>query len=243
MIAGVTDSGRGVERVRESVGLTRAERTAALRFVPSQIHAEPSLDERLTDAGHDALGRGLRLVERVRHEVMARLQISELPCAIGRIDFVQDRCLYSEGDHGWTLAAPGLEFVGEPGEWERVVVEDSLLEGHVDPSWLLELVAAAVEAKDEGTEAVFGEACQRYGVAASFATALAQAQRPMDPPDGTGNLDYERLSIDVWLDHQGRITRAVFHGDNMLRMLELSDFGGPKPIELPRPVEILPDED
>jgi hypothetical protein len=136
------------------------------------------------------------------------------------------------------LAAPGVEFVGEPGVWEKVVVADSMFEGHIDPIWLLELIAAAVEAQDEGPEAVFGEPCQHYDVTASFGTAFAQAKRTMGPPDGTGNLDYERLSIDVWLDHQGRITRAVFHGDNILRMLELSGFGGPKPIELPTAEEI-----
>ena len=113
--------------------------------------------------------------------------------------------------------------------------------GSLDPSWLLELIAAAVEARDEGADRVLGEACRRYGVVASFTIAAGQADRPMDPPDRTGTLDYERLSVDVWLDHRGRIRRAIFHGDQVLRMLELSDFGGPDPIELPGPEEILHD--
>jgi hypothetical protein len=242
MMVNVVDDGTNVGRVRESVELTRAERTAALRFVPSRIHVEPSLDERLAERS-PGLARGIRLLDGVRRDVMSRLEISELSGPVGRIDFVQHRCLYSQGDDGWTLAAPGLEFVGEPGEWEKVVSENNILEGHIDPSWLLELVAAAVEAKDEGADRILGEACRRYGVVASFAGAAAQAGRPMDPPDRTRNLDYERLLIDVWLDDGGRIRRAIFHGDQVLRMLELSDFGGPEPIELPGPEEILPDED
>jgi hypothetical protein len=33
------------------------------------------------------------------------------------------------------------------------------------------------------------------------------------------------------------------HGEPILMMLELADFGQADPIELPRPEEVLPDED
>jgi len=37
-------------------------------------------------------------------------------------------------------------------------------------------------------------------------------------------LDLERLPIDLWLDDAGRVRRAIFHDDQILMMLELSDF-------------------
>lgn len=58
--------------------------------------------------------------------------------------------LYANGDGGWALTAPGLEFVGEPGEWERVISENEALNGEVEPLWLLQLISAAVEAEDKG---------------------------------------------------------------------------------------------
>jgi hypothetical protein len=39
------------------------------------------------------------------------------------------------------------------------------------------------------------------------------------------------------------VRRAIFHGEPILMMLEMSDFGHADPIELPRPEEVLPDED
>jgi hypothetical protein len=65
----------------------------------------------------------------------------------------------------------------------------------------------------------------------------------MQPLRSRGNLDLDRLPIDVWLDAAGRLRRAALHGDHALMMLELSDFSGPGPIDLPGPEEILADED
>jgi excisionase family DNA binding protein len=45
----VGDRPEGVELVRNSVVLARSERTAALRFLPTRIDVQPSLDERLAD--------------------------------------------------------------------------------------------------------------------------------------------------------------------------------------------------
>jgi hypothetical protein len=122
------DCPEGVELVRNSVVLARGERTAALRFVPTRIDVRPSLDERLADRS-PLLSKAIRTLGEVRQEAMARLQISELPGPPGRVDFANQRCLYCEDEDQCTLTAPGLEFTGEPGEWEQVVSEDDTLVG------------------------------------------------------------------------------------------------------------------
>jgi hypothetical protein len=189
------------------------------------------------------LSKGIRAVGDVRQKATERLQISELAGPPGRIDFVNQRSLYCEDEDEWTLTAPGLEFMGEQGEWEQVVSEDDTLVGHVDPLWLLEVIAGVIEAREDDGESVLGEPCRRYTAVASFAAARAQSKRPMEPPSSRGNLDVDRLRVDVWLDAAGRVRRAILHGDQTLTMLELSDFGGPDPIDLPGPEEILADED
>jgi hypothetical protein len=233
----MSDIGGDVERVRDSVRLTRAERTAGLRFVPSRIHVEPSLDERLADR-LPALGRGLRKLQSARRNIASLLHLSELSGPLGCIDFVADRSFYSEDEDEWVLTAPGREFMGEPGDWELTVSTDDAVRLY-EPSWLLELIATAVEATYEATESVVGETCRRYAVFGSFAAAT----RLLESPRTHGNGDLDRLLIDVWLDDAGRIRRAIFHGDHALTTLELSDFGVPDPIELPGRGEIAPAPD
>jgi hypothetical protein len=238
MIDVMVDHGSLVERVRESVKLTREEGTAALRFEPSRIHVQPPLDEMLADRS-PGLGGTMRLLGSARRTVMSHLGISELSAPVGRIDFVHHFSVYSDGDDGWWLFSPGREFIGRPGEWEAVDIENDTLETQ-DPAWLLALIAAAVEAEDDGPEAVLGARCHRYGVASSFSLAQMQVGRSMEPP--RGNLDLERLAIDLWLDDADRIRRAIFRGDQILAILELHDFGVPDPIELPGLTEIVSDE-
>lgn len=77
-----------IRRLRDSVEVTRAEGTAALRYVPYQRDLGPS-----------------------------QLQPRKIGGALGRIDFTQNRCVYAGGG-GWKLYTPALSLVGEPGEWE-----------------------------------------------------------------------------------------------------------------------------
>jgi hypothetical protein len=166
--------------------------------------------------------------------------MSEIRGPLGAIDFANQRCLVSQGDEEeWILLAPGCEYFGAPGDWEEEARDDDTL-GDAEPFWLLELLAAAVEATREGEESVLGAHCERYSVISSFALATRQSQRPIAPPSGA--LDLERLATDVWLDDEGLIRRAFFHGDHTLMMLEMGDFGSPDPIELPGPDELTPEE-
>jgi hypothetical protein len=237
----MVDRSEDVELVRNSVVLAGGERTAALRFLSSRIHVQPSLDERLAERA-PLLGKAIRAAGGIREEAMTRLHISEIPGPAGRIDFANQRSLYREDEDQWTLTAPGLEFMGEPGEWEQVVSDDDALVDHIDPLWLLQLIAGVVEASEDGQEAVLGEPCKRYRTVASLAVATAQSKRKMEPPSSRGNLDLDRLPIDVWVDDAGRIRRAILHGDHSLMLLELSDFGRPDPIDLPDPDDVVSDD-
>ncbi|MGH2886792.1 MAG: hypothetical protein ACRDPA_29550, partial [Solirubrobacteraceae bacterium] len=95
------DSGRGVERVRASVGLTRAERTAELRFLPSVLDSGRSLETMLAERS-PRLAEGFRVLQGVHRGVMSRLNVSEISGPAGRIDFVHDRALY-RGGGAWVL--------------------------------------------------------------------------------------------------------------------------------------------
>jgi hypothetical protein len=237
----VVDRPDYAELVRNSVALAADDQTAALRFLPTRIHVQPSLDERVAERS-PLLGKAMWAAGDMRQKAMTRLQISDIPGPAGRIDFKNERCLYCEDEDQWTLTAPGLEFMGEPGEWEQVVSDEDALVDHIDPLWLLQLIAGVVEASEDGDEAVLGEPCKRYRTVASLPVASARSQRKMQPPSSRGDLDLNRLPIDVWVDAAGRIRRAILHRDQSLTLLELSNFGEPGAIDLPESDEILSDQ-
>jgi hypothetical protein len=230
------ESGGGVERVRASVELTRAERTAELRFLPSVLDSAGSFEAMLKERS-PRLAEGLRVLQGVVHDVMSHVNVSDIPGPSGRIDFAHDRALY-RGGGAWVLTAPGWNFIGEPGEWEADALDDATL-GDDEPFWLLELIAAATAATDDGSDTVRGTACRRYGTVASFALASEQARRPLGPRRTIAHVDPKQLGIDVWLDEAGRIRRAILHGDPTLMKLELCEFGRPDSIDLPTPDEFL----
>jgi hypothetical protein len=230
-----------VDRVRRSAEFTRAAGTAALRFAPARIDVQPGLGEQFSES-HPNLVKTARMINRSTRDVMSRLRVSELPGPFGRIDFQRERCLYFAGGEGWRLSAPGLEFVGEPGRWEQVVLNDDSLE-RGDPLWLLALIGASIDATDKGSDSVLGERCQRYAAVASFPIAVEQTERSLQPPrQNCATVDVERLPIDVWLDRAGRIRRAIVRCGNLLTILELSDFGVVEHVALPATGEILTDE-
>jgi hypothetical protein len=92
MIWRVAGESNELERVRRSAQLTRAEGTAAIRFLRSRIELRPTLDERVSERS-PGLGRAMRLVGGARREIMTALHVSEITGPPGRIDFVQERSL------------------------------------------------------------------------------------------------------------------------------------------------------
>ena len=224
------------DRVRASVATTRAEGTAAVRFAPSRIDVQPSLAERLSERSV-GLGAALGRFEALGRQVRSALRLSELQGPLGQIDFVHRRCLYATGEDGWKLTAPGVEYSGEPGAWERIPATDDVIPA-IDPLWLLSVLDGVTDAADLGDEAVLGEPCRRYRASVSFSAVADQSQcrlaRPSPTRDGA-----DQLSVEAWLDRAGRIRRATCQHDPTLMMLELSEFGSPARIELPTADEIV----
>ena len=224
------------DRVRVSVQTTRAEGTAAVRFTPSRIDVQPSLAERLSERS-PGLGAALERFEALSRQVRAALQVSELQGPLGQIDFVHQRCLYAEGEDGWTLTAPGVEYSGEPGAWEKVPAADDAIPV-IDPFWLLSVLDAATDEAELGDEAVLGEPCCCYQASVSLSAAAAQSQRRLEQQSATrGGAD--RPPVEAWLDGTGRIRRVICRRGHTLMVLELSEFGAPAMIELPTAEEIV----
>ncbi len=158
------------------------------------------------------------------------------PGPAGRIDFTAQRCLYSNGEF-WLLLGPGLRLSGMWGEWEWAPDHaDALTED--DPFWLLALVAGSSEATDEGARELGGTPCRRYLTTTDFALAAARSERRLMSPWRGDIDDPQRLRLEVWLDANGRVRRARLYGKRSSTSLELFDFGGPGPIELPPSVDI-----
>jgi len=135
MIRPVARDSNDLELVRRSARLTRAERTAAIRFLPSRIELRPTLEERMSERS-PGLGRAMRAAGGARCEIMTALQISEISGQSGRIDFIHERSPYAEDEDQWVLHTPGVEFMGGPGGWERVDADDDAVQAR-EPQWLL----------------------------------------------------------------------------------------------------------
>lgn len=127
---------------------------------------------------------------------------------------------------------------GRPGEWEYEDAYDDDSVREQDPLWLLELIAATTGAAEAGAEGVLGVPCISYRTCASLKIAMSHSHRPMREPTRARATDLERFTVDVWLDHTGRLRQAILRGHGRRMMLELSDFGGPPGIDLPSPDEI-----
>jgi hypothetical protein len=165
-----------------------------------------------------------------------------LPGPDGRIDFEQERCLFSAGAYR-VLVLPGHRYQGEPGEWgqdddhegEHFLTEE-------DPFWVLKLVSGTIEATDHGDETVLGTTCRHYRGIADLDWARSNTSRellsPRRSPDRE-NLDLTRLPVDVWLDAVGRLRRATLHIGPQRTSLELADYGQAEAIDLPDASEIV----
>jgi hypothetical protein len=160
---------------------------------------------------------------------------------LGRIDFRDERSLYAHGDE-WMLLAPGLMLEGEPGAWYACRNDsDALAED--DPFWLLALIAATVEATDEGSQSIRGSRCERYIARADLALAASKSVRPLAPLRAVANKRTDRIPIEVWLDAEGRIRRARLHRGGAVTRMEFLNFGAVPAIDLPEPHELLDDDE
>jgi hypothetical protein len=238
----VSDPDEIVERIRLSVGVTAAERTARVRFAPQRVVGrsfESVLAERSSASGRTASAFALARRAVRRGLAVVPQSSSESGVAAGQIEFARERSVYNAGAF-WKLCAPGRHFAGRPGDWESHEHEGIRLD---EPFWLLELIKATVEAFDDGPDWVRGAECRRYRGRADFTVAAAAAaatQRPLARPAAGDGVDLTRLALDVWLDPTGRIRRAALDLGGPQMTLELFDFGEPLPIDLPDPAETRP---
>jgi hypothetical protein len=159
----------------------------------------------------------------------------------GQIDLDGNRAIYGVGD-SWRLCADGVMYGGEPGEWEALDEDDGGL-GQAEPQWLLALLAGCVEAEEhEGVE-LGGVSWRHYRTVCDYSAADSGTERKVLPPFFGDDLDVSRLPVDVWLDREGRICRAVLHEGSARTTLELANFGVPGRVTLPRPEEVVAYED
>ncbi len=100
-----------------------------------------------------------------------------------------------------------------------------------------------------GDEDIDGVAVTHYRVVVDLQAALdsldGDARRALQ--DAIDRLGLDQLSVDVWLDDNGVVRRLVSdfplpNGDTVTLRLDLSDFGEPVRIRIPRPREVLAGE-
>jgi hypothetical protein len=161
---------------------------------------------------------------------------------LGRIDFRAERSVYAHADDGWMLLAPGLVLEGEPGAWYACGADSEVLSDD-DPFWLLALIAATVEATDEGPQSISGSRCVRYIARADQALASSNSIRPFKRLRAAADERTDQIPIEVWLDTEGRIRRARLHQGRAVTRMELLNFGDVPPIDVPGPSELLSEDD
>jgi hypothetical protein len=226
------------ERIRQSVAITAAEGTARIRFMPDRVVGrsfESVIAEHSSPRTAAVFGFARRAVKRGLAAVPQ--SSTESGPAAGQIDFAQRRSVYKRGTF-WSLCAPGRDYAGQPGAWAASEHDGIVFD---EPFWLLELIAATVDAADGGGEWVRGVECRRYRCAADFERASADAARRLATRVWSDGSDPARLAVDVWLDDRARIRRVRFDEARSQMSLELFDFGEPLPIDLPPASEIVPE--
>jgi hypothetical protein len=113
----VADTDSRSARVRASVRLSRNERNARVRFMANYEGIAGIGEGALADS-YPEVARVWGFAARAWKHTAERLAGSLLTGPDGRIDFEQDRCLFSAGAYG-VLVLPGHRYQGEPGEWEQ----------------------------------------------------------------------------------------------------------------------------
>jgi len=158
----------------------------------------------------------------------------------GSVDLDGDRSVYGVGD-SWMLHIDGVRFIGAPGEWELDEEVGAL--SVREPQWLLALLTGCVEAEDRGLIELGGAHWHHYRTECDLSRATSGTALEVLPPLFDEGLDLARLPVDVWLDGDGRIRRAVFHSGADRTILELADFGAAPRVVRPQPSEILDEDD
>jgi hypothetical protein len=233
-----------VERVRRSVAATRGTGTASIRYVVSATEFRVDLDKVLDGRFSGTVGM-LRRAGAAARPIVERFDSSWLPGPDGRLDFRNERSVYSAGSYS-RLFAPGLEYQGEPGAWEADEEEDGEIDDVLpvnDPLWLVALVDGAFDAVLDGNERVLRAECQRYRCKVSLERARTVSPRPLATPVlfafkglGTSNLE-----VNVWIDSHSLVRQITLRGpgERQETTLQLAGFGEAAEVEIPAAHEVL----
>jgi hypothetical protein len=224
--------------VRAAVARTRREGTAALRYREHVVWLRQSLAQWLEDPSGEHQHSFLRRLDAWRAKTLDGLHTLDGP--VGQIDLDGDRSMYSVGQ-GWTLCVDGRSYIGEPGEWELDEETDALTPQ--EPQWLLAVLEGCSRAEDRGLIKLGTTQWHHYRAGCDLSHATSGTGRQVRPPCFVEDLDLTDLLIDVWLDLDGRVQRAVFHERPERTILELSNFGAAPCVVPPLFSEILHPED
>jgi hypothetical protein len=176
----------------------------------------------------------VRDIERAIERVASHSPVSPMSGPDGRIDFQHRQSLYRAGD-SWKLVAPGLMYVGEPGDWELAELAQLSIE---DPFWLLDVLETTTDAEAAGREAVAGVECDRYDGHADFESAARLSNFDLMRPSRSAERDLTRLSASVWIDTGDLVRRARLSYYKRTTQIEMSAFGQDGAIVLPDASEV-----
>lgn len=203
-----------------------------MRFLPpaQRVDLANAASDQLRKHGLDGLAASVSDWRERRIQGRERDGVSTLPGPDGSIDFARDMCLYASGPQ-WRLFAGTRFYVGQPaGAWEGgeadAIPEDS-------PFWLLAVVEYATNGAELGVETVLGTACTHYEGVSNFTDARSHGEERLAPPIVLADLDLLHMPVDLWLNREGRIRRALAREGATLTQIDLWGFGEPDPLVEP----------
>lgn len=215
-----TSPGPAVEAIREARERTLAAGSARIelsteitwRMPPMPNRRRGGLARPLVNAGKAAGRRLWKLA--TRNFDWGHNQ------AEGVIDMAGRRYMLDDGSHA-RLYADGQEWSVRSGRrpWPLPPGLDTVR----TPLWLLDLLAGATEAGDEGTEHVRGTACRRVRLNADLSRASRVTPDGMAVPTVVRFEELLALTAEVWLDGC-HVRRLRFVTGNQTYTLELWDF-------------------
>ena len=219
-------SERPVDALRRARERTLAAGSARIALSTEYTWSLPALPRRrrggvlrpVLNVAKAAGKRAWRLAARSAHRLEAE----------GVLDLRGRRFMLDYGSYA-RLSAGGRQWSGRSGQLLSTLPSDrDVLDGA--PLWLLDLLAGAVDARDEGSNDVRGTRCRHLAVTADMSVASRATPGGLTIRTAIGTSatfeDLLALAVAVWLD-DAHIRRVRFASEHSTETLELWDFGTP----------------
>lgn len=225
--------GSGNEVFRDAVRATRATGSARMRFLPGAqgVDLAKVAGDQLGKHGFGGLAASVSDWRERRIQGWERDGVSTLPGPDGSIDFARDMCLYASGPQRKLFAGTRFYVEHPAGGWEGGEA-DSISED--SPFWLLAVVGCATNGSELGVETVLGAVCTHFKGVSSFTDARSHGEERLAAPIVLADLDLVHMPVNLWLDSDGRIRRALAFEGATLTQIDLWGFGEPDPLVEPR---------